>query len=162
MSKTQFLLMDSRALCLGIPSVPFEWCCRRYIFLESSWIVRVTLFPFATRHSTTPNDTLRASRLSEFNTNERCRVLVVSITAGGQGLDFTAASNVVFVELPESPAWLRQAEDRLHRRRQVCLPCLHVHMFFGNSVPSAPVARVCVAPPKLGWMRSLSCVCRQR
>ncbi|CAN0018948.1 unnamed protein product, partial [Ectocarpus sp. 8 AP-2014] len=61
----------------------------------------------------------RASRLSEFNTNERCRVLVVSITAGGQGLDFTAASNVVFVELPESPAWLRQAEDRLHRRRQV-------------------------------------------
>ncbi|CAM9093811.1 unnamed protein product, partial [Hapterophycus canaliculatus] len=59
-----------------------------------------------------------ASRLSEFNTNERCRVLVVSITAGGQGLDFTAASNVVFVELPESPAWLRQAEDRLHRRRQ--------------------------------------------
>ncbi|CAN0497226.1 unnamed protein product, partial [Ectocarpus sp. 12 AP-2014] len=51
-------------------------------------------------------------------TNERCRVLVVSITAGGQGLDFTAASNVVFVELPESPAWLRQAEDRLHRRRQ--------------------------------------------
>ncbi|CAM9157600.1 unnamed protein product, partial [Laminaria digitata] len=62
---------------------------------------------------------LRASRLSEFNTNEACRVLLVSITAGGQGLDFTAASNVVFVELPESPAWLRQAEDRLHRRNQV-------------------------------------------
>eukprot|EP00752_Nemacystus_decipiens_P010050 g8960.t1 len=61
---------------------------------------------------------VRASRLAEFNNNKLCRVLVVSITAGGQGLDFTAASNVVFVELPESPAWLRQAEDRLHRRRQ--------------------------------------------
>lgn len=67
--------------------------------------------------------TSRASRLSEFNTNEACRVLLVSITAGGQGLDFTAASNVVFVELPESPAWLRQAEDRLHRRNQVCCGC---------------------------------------
>lgn len=64
---------------------------------------------------------VRASRLAEFNSNKLCRVLVVSITAGGQGLDFTAASNVVFVELPESPAWLRQAEDRLHRRRQVRL-----------------------------------------
>lgn len=62
---------------------------------------------------------IRAARLTEFNTNDSCRVLLVSITAGGQGLDFTAASNVVFVELPKSPAWLRQAEDRLHRRRQV-------------------------------------------
>lgn len=75
-------------------------------------------------YTVTPNDAVaacgaRASRLLEFNGHERCRVLVVSITAGGQGLDFTAACNVVFVELPETPAWLRQAEDRLHRRRQV-------------------------------------------
>jgi len=83
-------------------------------FRHFSWQPRCTVW-----HGIFPYIFSRQSRLSEFNNNKFCRVLVVSITAGGQGLDFTAASNGVFVELPESPAWLRQAEDRLHRRRQV-------------------------------------------
>ncbi|CAM9154072.1 unnamed protein product, partial [Choristocarpus tenellus] len=60
----------------------------------------------------------RVRFLHEFESSTACRVLLVSITAGGQGLDFTAAHNAVFVELPPTPGWLRQAEDRLHRRGQ--------------------------------------------
>ena len=46
------------------------------------------------------------------------QVALVSVTAGGMGLDLSVASVAVFVELPPDVAWLRQAEDRLHRRGQ--------------------------------------------
>lgn len=36
----------------------------------------------------------------------------------GTGLDFSAASAVVFVELPQEVALVRQAEDRAHRHGQ--------------------------------------------
>lgn len=34
----------------------------------------------------------------------------------GTGLDFSAASSVVFAELPDEVALVRQAEDRAHRQ----------------------------------------------
>lgn len=46
------------------------------------------------------------------------RVALLSITAAGTGLDFSAASAVVFAELPDEVALVRQAEDRAHRRGQ--------------------------------------------
>ena len=36
----------------------------------------------------------------------------------GVGLDFSSASTVVFVELPDEVAHVRQAEDRSHRKGQ--------------------------------------------
>jgi len=46
------------------------------------------------------------------------RIAVVSITAGGVGLEFTSADVVVFAELVDMSSWLLQAEDRVHRRGQ--------------------------------------------
>lgn len=54
----------------------------------------------------------------EFKESAHLRVALVSVTAGGVGLDLTAASGVVFVELPTVVALVEQAEDRVHRRGQ--------------------------------------------
>ncbi|CAK7323249.1 unnamed protein product [Dovyalis caffra] len=46
------------------------------------------------------------------------KIAIIGITAGGFGLDFSSAQNVVFLELPQSPSLMLQAEDRAHRRGQ--------------------------------------------
>ena len=46
--------------------------------------------------------------------------------AAGTGLDFSAASVVVFVELPHEVALVQQAEDRAHRHGQT----LPVNIYF--------------------------------
>jgi hypothetical protein len=52
----------------------------------------------------------------------RCRLLeslnALSCAPTGTGLDFSAASAVVFAELPDEVATVRQAEDRAHRNGQ--------------------------------------------
>jgi hypothetical protein len=47
--------------------------------------------------------------------NPLCRVALIGVTAGGIGLDLTAASTAIFLELPPQVADLRQAEDRCVR-----------------------------------------------
>ena len=61
----------------------------------------------------------REKSIRRFRSDARCRVVLVSVTAGGVGIDLSAASDAVFVESVGLPAsWIRQAEDRLHRRGQ--------------------------------------------
>ena len=58
-----------------------------------------------------------------------CRVAVVSVTACGLGLDLSAASLGVFVEMPPDVAWMMQAEDRLHRQVRVELRSVLVSFY---------------------------------
>jgi len=53
--------------------------------------------------------------IDDFQNDEKIKLIVVSMLAGGIGINLTAASNALFVELPWSPADLYQCEDRLHR-----------------------------------------------
>uniref|UniRef100_A0AC35F623 SWI/SNF-related matrix-associated actin-dependent regulator of chromatin subfamily A-like protein 1 n=1 Tax=Panagrolaimus sp. PS1159 TaxID=55785 RepID=A0AC35F623_9BILA len=61
----------------------------------------------------------RTSLVEEFQTNEKCKVAVLSMTAAGVGITLTAASLVIFAELHWTPSTLMQAEDRAHRVGQL-------------------------------------------
>lgn len=44
-----------------------------------------------------------------------------SLQAGAVGVDLTAASEAIFVELPKDVSQLRQAEARIHRKVEIML-----------------------------------------
>jgi len=57
----------------------------------------------------------RKERVDKFQTHDKTRVAVLSITAANSGITLTAAQLVVFAELFWNPGILTQAEDRAHR-----------------------------------------------
>ncbi|WZZ37922.1 hypothetical protein YC2023_034181 [Brassica napus] len=75
--------------------------------------------------TTLPRD--RQLAVQTFKFSSEVKVAIIGVEAGGVGLDFSAAQNVVFVELPKTPSLLLQAEDRAHRRGQTS--AVNVYIF---------------------------------
>ena len=65
----------------------------------------------------------RSVLVEKFQTDPNCRVAILSLAAAATGLNFTAASFVVFAELFWTPAVMLQAEDRIHRIGQKASHC---------------------------------------
>lgn len=62
---------------------------------------------------TSSND--REKAIQEFQGNENCKVFLISLKAGGVGLNLTAADYVYIVDPWWNPAVEQQAIDRTHR-----------------------------------------------
>ncbi|KAI9357016.1 SNF2 family N-terminal domain-containing protein [Zopfochytrium polystomum] len=60
----------------------------------------------------------RASAMEQFKTDPKVTVLLISLKAGGVGLNLTAASRVYIIEPYWNPAVEQQAVDRVHRMGQ--------------------------------------------
>lgn len=57
----------------------------------------------------------RQDLVDRYQTDDQCRVALLSTHAAGVGLTLTAADMVVFAEADWNPSWCVQAEDRAHR-----------------------------------------------
>lgn len=64
------------------------------------------------------SDEVRQAEIDKFWNDEKCKLIVCSLKAGGEGLNLQCASNVAFVELGWNPPTHDQAEDRCHRINQ--------------------------------------------
>lgn len=60
----------------------------------------------------------RQSLIAKFMNKGGPSLAVIGVTACAVGVDLSAASLAIFVELPPDASWLCQAEDRLHRHGQ--------------------------------------------
>ncbi|MGM0500572.1 MAG: DEAD/DEAH box helicase, partial [Bacillota bacterium] len=60
----------------------------------------------------------RMEKVREFNSNQEVKVFLISLKAGGVGLNLTAADMVVHVDPWWNPMVERQATDRAHRLGQ--------------------------------------------
>jgi SNF2 family DNA or RNA helicase len=63
------------------------------------------------------NDNVKQQGLDDFQAG-KLDVFAGTIKAGGEGIDLTVSSTVVFMDRSWSPFRNRQAEDRLHRLGQ--------------------------------------------
>lgn len=62
----------------------------------------------------------RQARVERFQNDEKCRIFLISLKAGGLGLNLTAAEYVFILDPWWNPAVEAQAVDRTHRIGQTC------------------------------------------
>ena len=68
----------------------------------------------------------RASAIDRFKKDPKVKVMLISLKAGGVGLNLTAACRIYLMEPYWNPAVEQQAIDRVHRLGILSDQCSHV------------------------------------
>ena len=89
-----------------------------FCFLKEVVAALKAEFPDAMTVTGDDNDKQKQYSVDKFQSDERCKLIILNYRSGGTGLTLTAASNVLFVEIPFTYADCCQAEDRAHRNGQ--------------------------------------------
>jgi SWI/SNF-related matrix-associated actin-dependent regulator 1 of chromatin subfamily A len=89
-----------------------------FCFLKE--VVQALKMEFRDAVTVTGDDSVQEKQhaVDKFQTDAKCKLIILNYRSGGTGLTLTAASNVLFVEQPWTAADCVQAEDRAHRNGQ--------------------------------------------
>ncbi|ROT38635.1 SNF2 family domain-containing protein [Sodiomyces alkalinus F11] len=123
-TKTRALIEDLLQTKAETASKPEEATYKSVVF--STWTSHLDLIQMGldsagityTRLDGTMSRTARTAAMDKFREDPSVEVILVSITAGGLGLNLTAANNVYVMEPQYNPAAEAQAIDRVHRLGQ--------------------------------------------
>lgn len=85
----------------------------------------------------------RQEIVDAFQKDPRVRLAILSTRAAGVGINLTAAPTVVFAEADWNPAWLQQAEDRVHRIGQLA-EVVNIHYLVVDGTLDAHVIQVAI------------------
>lgn len=98
-----------------------------FCFLKEVVAALKAEFPDAMTVTGDDNDKQKQYSVDKFQSDERCKLIILNYRSGGTGLTLTAASNVLFVEWPWTSAECEQAEDRAHRNGQKnAVNCIYI------------------------------------
>jgi hypothetical protein len=67
----------------------------------------------------------RHDAVTRFNNDPRVNICLLSLLAGGVGLNLTAANHLIQLDMHFNPAWEQQASDRIHRIGQTRPVTIH-------------------------------------
>lgn len=123
-TKTRALIEDLLKSKAASEDIPFEPPYKSVVF--SGWTSHLDLIEVAlkangitfTRLDGSMTRTARTAAMDSFREDNNVHVILVSITAGGLGLNLTAGNNVYVMEPQYNPAAEAQAIDRVHRLGQ--------------------------------------------
>lgn len=77
----------------------------------------------------------RFESVARFQSDDSCRVAILSLLAASQGITLTAADTVVFAELHWTPGIIEQAENRAHRIGQKSSVSPRLYLFLCHRIP---------------------------
>jgi SNF2 family DNA or RNA helicase len=80
------------------------------------------------------SDKERQEAVEKFQNDKNIRLIIISITAGAEGINLTAASNTLIIETAWSPGKTEQAEDRIHRIGQKANSVTIWHMVAADTI----------------------------
>ncbi|KAK4514639.1 alpha 1,2 mannosyltransferase [Mucor velutinosus] len=94
------------------------------VIIKIAELLTTTRLPFATYHGSMSNYA-RKIALQKFNHDPRYRIMIMSLKAGGVGLNLQRANHMIILDRWWNPATMDQAVARIHRMNQLKETYIH-------------------------------------